>query len=145
MYIFSIFILYSFHIHFILNLFWFIFILYSFLFYFHNSGSGGGQSMTIILVLKNSREKQLYFFSRSTLRNHFLFLVIISKHEYDRPESRDWKKYHCLAFNKFDFHLNCSREKEIISVFWKHFGKKCLNLDSHSLRLKERNSHFNLK
>ena len=40
----------------------------------------------IILVLKNSRENK-FNFSRSTLRNHFLIPILVSKYEIDRKIS----------------------------------------------------------
>ena len=89
-------------------------------------------------------------FSRSTLRNHFLFLVLVSKHEIDRkvfPFSSRKMRF-SFKFLEKKRHIILRNFEKLTALFWKYQSiiinvipensrENCLYLDSRS-RIKAR-------
>ena len=100
-------------------------------------------------------------FSHLTMRNHCLFLVLISKHKIEEEEisrsrlnARNWKKEILVLVSKNEIFIQISREKktyhfkkfweinslflkisvnkQAINIIPKNSRKNCLNLDSRS-------------
>ena len=78
--------------------------------------------MTGILVSGNPRENQRVF-SRSTMRNHFPFLVLFSKHEIDRniySRSRAKKEKIFIQISREDIILG--KFENITDYFFKYMS-----------------------